>query len=287
MYRVLLSTYPDLPMAHQYLARIYQEMGRYDDAIAEYTETIRIDPHQILAYDGLIWLLRNRIGDVDAIIKWASREIAVDENHLWPHLNLCWAYLGKGNGERAVAAARRAVEIEPNNLYCHYHLGHALQIAGEYQDAARSFEEVLALAPNETYALYHAGDALERAGEVDGARTHFTAFKHAVEELIDGEPEDTNYPFWLDYARIRLGEEPLTALSTEQLASSDPNFNWDLAQLFSLSGRPQEAIDRLERALANGIKNPIWVLCHPNLDPLHDEPRYQALKRRTLKLENG
>ena len=287
MYRTYLSTYPDLPVPHQNLARIYQELGRYDDAVAEYSEALRIDPHLILAYDGLIWLLRNYVGDVDAIIEWATREIAEDENHLWPHLNLCWGYLGKGDGPRAVAAARRAVEIAPGNVWCHYHLGHALQLAEEHLEAARSFETVLALAPHEIWAHFHVGDALEKAGDTEGAHAQFSAYKDAIEKLATDYPEDIDYAIWLDCARIRLGEEPVTTFSSEQLASTDPDFNWYLAQVYSLSGRPKEAIDRLEIALENGAENPIWILCISTLDALHDEPRYQELKRRTLKLGNG
>jgi hypothetical protein len=89
---------------------------------------------------------------------------------------------------------------------------------------------------------------------------------------------------WMDFARVHLGEEPHTEFSPGLLASEDPDHNWNLAQLFALTGRIEEAIDQLERAVENGAENPIWILCHPNLDPLHDEPRYQALKRKALNL---
>jgi len=287
LFLTLLSIYPDRPENRHNLALIYERLGRPDAAVAEYERTIEADPNLIVAYNALVWLIRQSFGDANAMIKWATREIQIVDDQPWPHLNLCWAYFGMGEGPRAVAAARRAVAIDPDNLWCHYHLGHALKCAGEYAPAARSFEKVLALDPDQAWAHYHAGVVLEGAREVDGARAHFTAFLQAVEELIEDNPDDIKYAIWADYARIRLGEEPLTTFSAEQLASSDPNFNWEVAQLYSLTGRPQDAIDRLDRALANGAENPIWILCHPNLDPLHDEPRYQELKRRTLKLENG
>jgi serine/threonine protein kinase len=44
---------------------------------------------------------------------------------------------------------------------------------------------------------------------------------------------------------------------------------------------------RLDREVANGIENPIWVLCIPTLEALFDEPRYLDLKRRTLNLNGG
>ena len=285
--QILLSIYPDRPDARFNVALIYERLGRTDEAVAEYQKAIEADPNLIVAYNGLVWLLRRHFGDVNAVIEWATREIEIVDDQPWVYLNLCSAHLGKGDIQRAVAAARKAIEIDPESFYCHYLLGNALKSAGRFEDASRAYERVLALAPGESMAHYHAGVALERAGDADGARAHFTAFKHAVEELIDGEPENTDYPFWLDYARIQLGDEPLTTFSAEQLASTDPIFNLNLAQIYSLTGRPQEAIDRLERAFAKGVEYPVWAFCHPNLDPIRDDPRFQDLKRRTLKLEDS
>ncbi len=278
----LLATYPDRADARHNLAIIYDRLDRPQDALAEYKQAIAIDPNLIVAYNGLVWLLRNRYGDVDAIIEWANRELAVTDDQPWPHLNLCWAFIGIGDGERAVAAARRALEIDPDNMWCHYHLGHALTCARDYREAAGWYETVLASHSGETWAHYHAGHVLALAGDADAARLHLLAFRDGMEKLVAAQPGNPVAGIWLEIARVSLGEATHAELSREDLASEDPEIDVALAQLEALSGRPQEAIDRLERALANGAQNPIWVLCIPTLDSLHDEPRYQELKRRTL-----
>jgi tetratricopeptide (TPR) repeat protein len=282
----LLSIYPDRSDNRHNLAIIYERMGRTDDAIAEYKSAIAADPDLVVAYNGLVWLLRRRTGDVPQMIEWAQRELEIVDDQPWPFTNLAWAYLAKGDGEGSVAAARRGVEVAPENFWCHYHLGHALVCAGEYEEAARSFEKVLELSPTDTWAHYHAAHALNKTGDGDGARRHLTAYTLDVEAMIEENPENIVLPMWLDYGRIALGEEPRSRLTEEQLGFSDPNLNWYLAQLYSLTGRTQEAIDRLEHALANGAENPIWILCIPTLEALFDEPRYQELKRRTLNLES-
>jgi len=283
----VLSIYPDQPAAHHNLALIYERMGRTNDAIAEYKLAIEADPNLIVAYNGLVWLLRRRTRDVHQIVEWANREIEIADDQPWPHTNLSWAYIGMGDCERAVTAARRAIDIDAENLWSHYHLGHALTCAGKYEGAARAFEKVLELGPTHAWAHYHAGHVLEKVGETNAARTHFKAFKQGVIEMIDASPEDPTFPIWLDFARVRLGEEPQIRFSPEELDSADPNLDWCIAQHYSLTGRPQEAIDHLERALQNDIENPIWVLCVPTQEALYDEPRYQDLKRRTLGLEKG
>jgi tetratricopeptide (TPR) repeat protein len=282
----LLSIYPDRSDNRHNLAIIYERMGRTDDAIAEYKSAIAADPDLVVAYNGLVWLLRRRTGDVPQMIEWAQRELEIVDDHPWPFTNLSWAYLAKGDGERSVAAARRGVEVAPENFWCHYHLGHALVCAGEYEEAARSFEKILVFDPTDDWGHYHAAYALEKAGDLAGAREHFTAYKLGIEEKIAQEPENIILPMWLDFGRIALGEEPLTVFTEEQLGSSHPNLNWVIAQHSSLTGRTEEAINHLERALANGAENPIWILCIPTLEALFDEPRYQELKRRTLHLES-
>jgi tetratricopeptide (TPR) repeat protein len=282
--RTLLSIYPDRADARHNLALIYDRLGRPGDAIKEFERAIASDPNLIVAYNGLVRLLRNRYGTVDAIIEWATRELEITDDQPWPHLNLCWAHIGRGDGAAAVAAARRALEIEPDNVWCHYHLGHALKCAGDHRAAAGAFETVLKMRPTEPWANYHAGYVLMLAGEAEAARAHFAASRERFEALIAADPDDLIARLWLDFARIRLGEQPQAGLTAGHLEPSDPELDWTLAQLDAISGRPQEAIDRLERALANGAEDPIWVLCIPNLDALHDEPRYQELKRRTLGL---
>jgi len=283
----LLATYPDRADARHNLALIYDRLGRPDDAVAEYERAIATDPNLIVAYNGIVWLLRNRYGDVNGMIEWATRELAITDDQPWPHLNLCWAYLGIGDGERAVAAARRALAIDADNMWCHYHLGHALTAAGDYQAAARSYEAVLASHPGETWAHYHAGHVLALAGDSDAARAHLLAFRDGMERLVAAQPGNPVAGIWLEIARVSLGEAPRPVEIPEQAAAADPEVDVALAQLDALSRRPQQAIDRLERALANGAQNPIWVLCIPTLDSLHDEPRFQELKRRTLGMNLG
>lgn len=184
-------------------------------------------------------------------------------------------------------AARRATEILPDSFYTHYQLGHALSLAGEHEEAVRSYERVSALNPNEYMAHFFEGIAFNGLGDADAARVQFSAFIAGVEDDLEESPGNLILALWRDCALVRLGQEPRLEPTSEHLTFSDPGLNWNLAQLYALTGRNEDAIDRLERALANGIEYPIWVLCHPNLDGLHHENRYQELKRRTLNLEDG
>jgi serine/threonine protein kinase/Tfp pilus assembly protein PilF len=286
LFRALLSVYPDQPAAHQNLARIYLQTGRSEDAVAEYEAAIRIDPNFIIAYNGLVYLL-NTLGEVDATIQWANREIEVDPTQPWPYANLCLTYLAKDDVERALAAGRRAVELQPTSADCQFMLGHALKYAGRFPEAAAAYEKVLELTPSNPWGHYHAGVALQYAGHAARAREHFVAFRDAIENNIAAGPDLISDHMLIDMVNIRLGEKPLTVYTEEQLGSTDPDFNLALAQIASLQGRTDEALFRLQTALDAGVSDRTWVMIEPDFDAIRNDPRFEGIKRRTLKLGDG
>jgi serine/threonine protein kinase/Tfp pilus assembly protein PilF len=285
-YRSLLAVYPDQHQAHNNLARIFERTGRYEEATIEYKKAIEGDPNLVLAYNGLVFLFSRR-GEVNQVIEWATREIEIDETQVWPHVNLCIAYLAKDDVERAHAAALRAVEIRPEITDSHFMLGHALKYGGHFADAARSYEKVIEIEPRNPWGYYHAGIVLQYAGESDKAREHLAVFKRAIEKRVTDEPDEITHHILLDVARNRLGEEPLTSYTKEQLASTDPDINFGLAQLASLQGRTEDALAHLETALDAGLGYLTWIMVQPDFDPIRDDPRFQDLKRHTLKLETS
>ena len=47
--------------------------------------------------------------------------------------------------------------------------------------------------------------------------------------------------------------------------------------IFSLAGELERALDCLEKAVAGGAGYVEWIRQDSNLDPLRDQPRFQAL----------
>ena len=100
--------------AHLDHGRACLDKGKYDDAIADYTKAIALDPNFALAYTnrGLAYAKK---GDVDRAIADYDKAIALDPNFVLAYFNRGVVYYEKGNKEQTIADFRKALEINPSD----------------------------------------------------------------------------------------------------------------------------------------------------------------------------
>jgi tetratricopeptide (TPR) repeat protein len=90
------------------------DTGKYDDAIADYTKAIALDPNVALAYTnrGLAYY---RKGEYERAIADHSKAIAIDPNHANAYYNRGVAYEQKGDKDQAIADYDKVLEINPSD----------------------------------------------------------------------------------------------------------------------------------------------------------------------------
>lgn len=139
----VIADQPDFAYAHFQLAYVYTALKKTDEARAEYTRTIAIDPKMSEAY-----------------------------------LNLGMLLLDKPDNAAAVAPLRKAVELLPAQSRPRYLLAVAQDRSGDQAGAAESFEALIHLDPNDITAIDYLGAAALRQGKPAEAETRF---RHALE----------------------------------------------------------------------------------------------------------
>jgi Tfp pilus assembly protein PilF len=102
----VLEANPYMTDAHNTLGAVYQEMGRYNDAEAEYQKA-----------------LQDRM--------YATPEKA--------YMNLGLLYKAQERTEEAIGMLRKSVETDPQYLQAHYELAGALEEVGNHREAAREY----------------------------------------------------------------------------------------------------------------------------------------------------
>jgi Tfp pilus assembly protein PilF len=114
LYKRSIAVYPTAE-AHTFLGWVYSFQERYDDAIQECLEAIRVDSTFGNPYNDIGSYLVAK-GDLYTCVKWFKRALQAPryEARAFPHMNLGRVYEQRG---RLLEAARHyglAIEQEPN-----------------------------------------------------------------------------------------------------------------------------------------------------------------------------
>jgi Tfp pilus assembly protein PilF len=112
MLEVALRDHPDDPELLLYLAEIYRNTGKPDQAIPLYQRAMRLDPAQLTASVGLGGILMERSQFADAIPLWEDA-LAKDAGLVLVRTNLAMAYWQSGDLQSAERHLRKAIELAP------------------------------------------------------------------------------------------------------------------------------------------------------------------------------
>ena len=277
VYRAHLAVHPDVATAHNNLGRIFMQMRRFDEAIAELQETIRLDPDLFLAYFSLNTIYLYEVGDIDAAIGTARRQLERNARSARAYGQLGAAYVGKGDLRQSEAAFRKAVELDPRFLIDRYRLGHVLRLQARYDEARQTFLEILEIDPKELSARYDVGAVLQMVGDDQGARRHLGTVVAESERRLQAAPRDAHRQFEMAAALARLRDRARARAVLRRAEQLAPDMHVERAGVLSLLGRTDNAIETLERAVETGFRNTVWTRMHPDLTSLHGDPRFEAL----------
>jgi Flp pilus assembly protein TadD len=173
----------------------------------------------------------------------------------------------KGDNAGALSALREAVALAPENYDAQLALGRALYGASDPKGAATAFRAAIRLKPDDAKTRFFLATTLEAAGDDAGAET-------AYRELLTLRPDSAEGHLGLGVLLVKLGadreNEGIKELSRAiSLNGELYEARIALGRALVRHGRPQEALEHLQRAAALAPRNP--------------EPHYQlALAYRRL-----
>ncbi len=109
------------------------------------------------------------------------------------------------------------------------------------------------------------------------------AYRHAlqlIEERLELKPDDARALILGAGALASLGEQTKAldfvgrALAVDP---DDPGILYNIACSYGCLGKPDDAIEALERAVDKGYAHKEWMENDPDLESIRTSPRYQAL----------
>jgi adenylate cyclase len=150
------------------------------------------------------------------------------------------------------------------------------------EEAAEEFQKAGEI--REDYqAAFLAGQSLEALGHTQEAQVQLAEALRVVEKHMELNPDDPRAATMRAVSLCRLGHLEEGLIWAEKALEIDPNdagVRYNVACLYSLEGKVDEAIRCLEEAFEGGFQNKEWFDNDPDLDPLRNDPRFQNLIAR-------
>jgi Tfp pilus assembly protein PilF len=175
-----------------------------------------------------------------------------------------------GHADKGLAAVRRAVVLDPLNPASHLHLALSAYYARRYPETLRAFEELALLDPD-YYQTSWIGRTYYALGEFEKARA-------ACERVT--VTDYGGHESCLIMVYDKLGRHVDAEALLEKLQRSRGMADSYLyAGIYAQRGDTAKALEWLETAVRVGDNNLIYMKASPLLDPLRDEPRFQAVLR--------
>jgi len=178
LYRKALELHPDDATSHLYLAHALTSLGSYDDALAEFETTLRLDPDRGGALMGRLKCASIK-HDVEGTIAFCQDALRVIPGHGVPYQALGLAYLEKGDLERAIECLEIAARSMPDDPATQEGLHSAFEAQGDHARALQAARSVVRM-PDFLLAYYDRGFSFRELLDVDQAIDERRAAIHAV-----------------------------------------------------------------------------------------------------------
>ena len=276
---------------HTTAASVLRRKGDLEEAIERFKEAAELDPRQSLApYSvGETLSLLRRYSEAEP---WLRRAIEIRPDFVFPYVYLAMARV---RSEGDTASARELLEeardlgiladaINEHSFVDTYRLAREpdamlreLEGEVEFRDIQFSYQP----------ASSAAGVAWGMKGDTDRALISYDSARVTIEARLEAAPDDARYYSALGIALAGLGrDEEAIQHAREGLRMMPPEKEaWrgtyrlrDLALVYAMTGRADEAIDLLERLLSIPADFSVWDLrLDPYWDPLRGNPRFEAL----------
>jgi TolB-like protein/Tfp pilus assembly protein PilF len=241
----------------------------FDKAQADANRAIELAPDLAEGHQALAWFFWSGSIDLTRVSEEYDRAVA-----LAPRNALILGEYGvvaalTGRAETGITAARRAVVLDPLSPRTRWALGSTLYFAHRYDDAAATLKQAISLDPDHVNANAFLGLSAYAQGDFQGAGA-----------VCEGHRDSSANQWCLALTYEKLGRHADAESVLAQLKAARGEAEaYEYASIYAQWGNTAKALEWLTTAMR--LRNPdlVYVKTDPLLDPLRNEPRFQAIER--------
>lgn len=282
--------------AHEFYLRGRQLGGRVSCsdwllALPMFRRAIELDPEYAQAYAGLadslaqllLWRFARAEDVLPEAMRAAHRALELAPDLAEAHVALGHVRSLTGDNDGATRSFERALSLNPELFDAHYYFARHCFAHGDYARAAQLFTQAFAVRPDDFTVLGLATQAFDSIGE--HARADATAREAlaGLEHQLELDPTYVRGHYFAACLLARFGRRDAGLAHIEtalRLQPDDFGVLYNAACYYSKAGDAARALDLLERACQQAGGSRDWFDHDSDLDPLRDNPRFQALLDR-------
>jgi tetratricopeptide (TPR) repeat protein len=194
-----------LAEAYRIRAEAYSDRAAHKEAVADFTEAIRLKGDDGAAYYGR-GAARLAVGDVDGAIADFTQAIRYSGTSAGLYVARGYAQLVKGNAGEAVADFTVAIRLDPKSASAFNNRGLAYRKKGDLDNAILDYTAAIGLNPIYAIAYNNRGYVLEAKGEKQAAAADFRRALSLDPSLVGARK-----------GLKRLGEPEAASVETDRL----------------------------------------------------------------------
>ena len=197
-WRAVLARSPNNALAHQWYGLLLESLGRADEALAERTRALELDPLSLNVSTSLADTF-SLMGQQDRAIQQYERTLELDPKYPGALRGLGWAYLMKGSRAKAVTKLEEAADLSGRDPMLLCWLGHAYGLVGRKADARRVQRALEERGRDRYLSPYHLAVVHAGLGETDAAFLRLDeAFRERAPVLFHAKVEPLLTPLRSD-----------------------------------------------------------------------------------------
>ncbi len=249
-FRRALERDPGHRNARQNMAETRRQQGHFAESLGWYRQVLDLDPEFAPAHAG-VGVALYELGQYGRAVESLQHAASLESGALpiSAHQFLAEALYKQERYEEAVEGYRVVAELNPGHAAAHAGIGYALYRLQRYEDAVESLERSISLEP-ESPDNVNRHVAMGQAYEALG-RTEEAATQYARASVIDPRNVTAlNSLAWLRFQQQRHQEALGLYETLVEIDDADAQVRVNMAATLHYLGRPEEALQSLERAMS-------------------------------------
>jgi TolB-like protein/tRNA A-37 threonylcarbamoyl transferase component Bud32 len=255
-----------------------------------FERAIAIDPEYGRAYSGIadcssyLYLYAGRDpADLGRAFQAAQSALTRSPDMAEAHTAMGMALSLSGRHPEAEAAFQEAIRLNPNLFDAHYFYARDSFAQGKLEQAIREYEEASRIRPEDYQSPLLVAQSHEDLGHAESARMCRLQGVAIAEAHLRLTPDDVRAMYMGANGLVALGEVERGLEWARRAVAIEPDDSmllYNVACIFSLAGRVEDALGYIEAAVAAGLTQRGWLEHDSNLDALRDTPRFKAVMAR-------